>query len=160
MQQGVQGSHVLLSLVAFFCIVIGINAVMVYAAVTTHSGVVAVEPYRKGLHYNERVEADERQQRLHWDSTLTVERSGEIAVTLADAGGKVVHGLNVQLLIGRPSTNRQDMKIGLVADDSGRYIGKTAPLPPGAWIVAIEAFAPATDNDPVFRAKKRLWLTQ
>jgi nitrogen fixation protein FixH len=156
----VRGLHVLVLLVAFFCIVIGVNAIMIYSAVTTHSGVVAAEPYRKGLHYNERVEADERQQRLRWDQALSVERTGNIALILTDAGGRRIHGLDVRLVIGRPSTNRQDIEVALLADDAGRYVASIAPLQPGAWIATVEARASATDSEPVFRARRRLWLAQ
>ena len=45
----------------FFGVVFVVNGAMIYSAVSTHSGLVANEPYRKGLHYNERIDADERQ---------------------------------------------------------------------------------------------------
>ena len=50
----------------FFATVFVVNGAMIYSAVSTHSGLVANEPYRKGLHYNERIAADERQARLGW----------------------------------------------------------------------------------------------
>jgi nitrogen fixation protein FixH len=146
--------------VAFFCIVIGVNALMVYSAVSTNSGVVAAEPYRKGLHYNERIQAYERQQRLRWESALSVDHSGKIALTITDADGRRIQHLDVRLVIGRPSTNRHDRTVVLVGDDAGHYSADVTPLPTGAWIVAIEARVSATDNDPVFRARRRLWLAQ
>ena len=158
--RGVRGWHVLASLVAFFCIVIGMNALMVYSAVSTYSGVVAAEPYRKGLHYNERIQADERQQRLRWETALSVEPTGKIALTFTDADGRRIQHLDVRLMIGRPSTNRQDRTVALVGDGAGYFSADVAPLSAGAWIAAIEARASATDNEPIFRARRRLWLSQ
>ena len=51
---------------AFFAAVFVVNGAMIYSAVSTYTGLVANEPYRKGLHYNERIAADERQARLGW----------------------------------------------------------------------------------------------
>jgi nitrogen fixation protein FixH len=152
------GRHVLISLVGFFCLVIAANAAMVYSAISTYSGVVATEPYRKGLHYNERVLAEERQQRLHWQDVITVDRTGRIAVSLVDADGQGIDGLDVQIVIGRPSTNRHDMKVSLVADAPGHYAATVAPLQPGSWIVAVEARPSAAESDPIFRARRRLWM--
>ena len=65
-QQGLRGRHVLWAFLGFFATVFVVNGAMIYSAVSTHSGLVANEPYRKGLHYNERIAADERQARLGW----------------------------------------------------------------------------------------------
>ena len=157
-QRNLRGSHVLISLVAFFCIVIAVNAAMVYWAISTYSGVVSAEPYRKGLHYNDRVQAEDRQQRLRWQDTLLVDHTGQIALTLTDANSQPVSGLDVQIVVGRPSTNRHDTKIALLIDGPGHYAASIAPLPSGTWIVAVEARTSATDRDPIFRVRRRLWL--
>ena len=63
---GLTGRHVLAAMLVFFAVVFAVNAAMIYAALSTYSGVVADEPYRKGLHYNERIVADERQRQRNW----------------------------------------------------------------------------------------------
>ena len=69
-QQGLRGRHVLVVFLGFFAAVFLVNGAMIYSAVSTHTGLVANEPYRKGLHYNERIAADERQARLGWTDAL------------------------------------------------------------------------------------------
>ena len=64
-QQGLRGRHVLWVFLGFFATVFVVNGAMIYSAVSTYSGLVANEPYRKGLHYNERIAAAERQ--ATWD---------------------------------------------------------------------------------------------
>ncbi|MFX8903205.1 FixH family protein, partial [Acinetobacter baumannii] len=70
-EQGLKGSHVLAVFLAVFGIVFVVNGSMIYNAVTTNAGLVANEPYRKGLHYNERIAADERQAQLHWSDGVS-----------------------------------------------------------------------------------------
>ena len=53
---------------------------MIYSALSTHTGLVANEPYRKGLHYNERIEADERQARLGWSDSIEIGRDGRVTL--------------------------------------------------------------------------------
>ena len=65
-----------------------VNGAMIYSALSTYSGVVATEPYRKGLHYNERILADERQRAAATGrDTLTIERDGRVELLTHDADG-------------------------------------------------------------------------
>jgi nitrogen fixation protein FixH len=157
-ERRLRGWHVLFCLVGFFGIVIAVNGAMIYAAIATYSGVVASEPYRKGLHYNDRVQAGERQQRLRWQDVLSIDRNGQIVLTLAGADGRAINGLDIQIVVGRPSTNRHDVKVPLSADAPGHYAARIAPLPSGSWIASVEARLSGADADPVFRARRRLWM--
>ena len=60
----------LVAFIAFFGTIFLVNGTLIYEAISTHTGLVANEPYRKGLAYNERIAADERQARLGWTETL------------------------------------------------------------------------------------------
>jgi nitrogen fixation protein FixH len=152
------GWHVLAAVLAFFAAVLAVNAVMIYAALSTYSGVTAAEPYRKGLHYNARILAAERQAQLDWKEVLNIEPDGHVVLSLRGADGRPISNLEVELSIGRPSTNRQDRHLRLLAQDAGGYSAQIAPLPPGAWIVGIEARETAADDEPIFRARRRLWM--
>ena len=46
---GLRGHHVLAGFLAFFGVVLAVNGAMIYSAISTHTGLVAIEPYRKGL---------------------------------------------------------------------------------------------------------------
>ena len=155
---GLQGRHVLGIFLAFFAAVFLVNGAMIYSALSTHTGLVANEPYRKGLHYNERIAADERQARLGWTDMVEVGRDGRLRVVLADGGGRPVAGLKLEAVVGRPSTNRHDVRLALAETAPGRYEAQAAPLAEGAWLVALEARAERNAADPVYRARRRLWL--
>ena len=69
----ITGRMVLFGLIAFFGVVFAVNGTMLALALKTNTGMVANEPYRKGLKYNERIAAEERQQALGWKSEITVD---------------------------------------------------------------------------------------
>jgi nitrogen fixation protein FixH len=152
-----RGGHVLGAFLGFFAAILAVNGAMIYSAVSTHSGLVANEPYRKGLHYNDRIIAAERQALLGWTETLEVARDGRVRVTLAEAGGRPVPGMRVAGVLGRPSTNRHDVALALGETSPGQYEARTAPLAAGNWLVSLEARA-HDEADPIYRSRRRLWL--
>jgi nitrogen fixation protein FixH len=159
-RKGLQGRHVLLAVLGFFGVVFLVNGIFLYAALSTYTGVVAQEPYRKGLQYNERIAAGERQTELGWaDEVMLTRTPDSLILVLRDAAGTPVSGLFVKGVLGRPSTNRHDVDVSLTETAPGRY---SAPLPtiePGAWLATLEAVWPGTGNsEPVYRLRKRLWL--
>lgn len=152
------GSHVLAVVAAFFAAVFLVNGAMIYVALSTNSGVVGSEPYRTGLHYNERIAAEARQRRLGWTDSLSVGRDGGVVYTLAAPDGRPVAGLRTAGILGRPSTNRHDIALALREVAPGRYEAQIGPLAEGTWLIAIDAWR--TDGaDPVYRTRKRVWLT-
>jgi nitrogen fixation protein FixH len=156
--EDLQGRHVLAVFLAFFAAVFVANGAMIYQALSTHTGLIANEPYRKGLHYNERIAADQRQQQLGWVETLEVTREGLVRLAMAETDGRPVGGLKISGVLGRPSTNRLDVRLALSETAPGRYEARTTPLPEGNWIVTLEAFSRTDQSEPVYRLRRRLWL--
>jgi len=157
-RQGLHGRHVAAAFLTFFAVVFLMNGAMIYAAISTYSGLVANEPYRKGLHYNERIDADERQARLGWRDSVTITRTGAIVVTLEAPGQGPVIGVHANAILGRPSTNRHDIKLPLIETSPGRYEAQAGPLADGTWTIELEARRGASQADPEFRMRRRLWL--
>jgi nitrogen fixation protein FixH len=156
--RGLSGRHVLGVFLAFFAAVFVANGAMIYSALSTHTGLVANEPYRKGLHYNERIAADARQGRLGWVQNVELSIDGRISLALAEPDGRPVRSLRIEGVLGRPSTNRHDVRLGLAERAPGRYEAQAAPLAEGNWIVTLEAFTSANPEEPIYRARRRLWL--
>jgi nitrogen fixation protein FixH len=155
--RGMQGRHVLVAFLAFFGTVFAVNGALIYEAVSTHTGLVANEPYRKGLAYNARIGADERQARLGWTETLEVGRDGHVTFALAEPDGGAVRGLKIEGVLGRPATNRQDIKLTLVEREPGRYEVQAGNIAAGSWLIALEAREGA-GADPIYRTRRRLWI--
>lgn len=151
------GRQVLIGLLLFFGIIFSVNGYFLFAALSTHTGVVANEPYRKGLAYNARIAADERQVELGWREIITATRGGELSLIVADRFGAPVLGLSVTAMIGRPSVAHQDLVVNLAEEFGGKYASRVGALDAGSWVVTIEARAEAS-AEPVFRSRRRLWL--
>ena len=151
------GRHVLGTFLTFLAAIFAMNGALIYCAVTTNSGLVANEPYRRGLRYNERIAADERQAQLGWTDKLDVTREGGVALVLTDSAGSPVSGLRIETVLGRPATSRQDIRLSLREVAPGRYEAQTVALAAGTWLIALEARA--GEEKPVYRKRRRLWFT-
>jgi nitrogen fixation protein FixH len=152
------GGRVLTLILAFFGVVFTVNGYLVVAALSTNSGVVAIEPYRKGLAYNSRITADERQTELGWQATVTVTRSGGATVALTNRDGRPVPHLLVHAMIGRPATELFDHQLAFTETAPGLYSAATTALDGGNWIASVEARLANSGADTTFRVRRRLWL--
>jgi nitrogen fixation protein FixH len=152
------GRHVLMMFIAFFAVVFAVNFYFLKSALSTHTGIVSVEPYRKGLHYNDRIAAGERQTALGWQDSSELDANGKIQVTMKDASGAPVAGLKLIGAIIRPSTERFDQPLRFVESEVGRYTADTKGLTSGNWVLALEARSSAIEQEPSYRSRRRLWV--
>lgn len=151
------GRHVLWTLLGAFAVVAAVNGVFIYQAIATYSGDVAVEPYRKGLHYNKRIEADERQAKLGWSGDIALKGvEGPFVFTLKKPTGEPISGLVVTAELGRGATRHDDMKLTAHETAPGIYQADVHAAP-GIWIAAVSA-SETGGTAPVYRARKRLCL--
>lgn len=161
-QRSLEGRHVLLLMLAFFAAIFAVNGLLLYHALATHSGLVAVEPYRKGLAYNQRIAADEQQRGLGWSLAIDVSRDGRLMIKLVDTAAQPIAGAAVKAKLGRPASSRQDIDLELIETAPGQYSAQWDHAEPGAWQADVEVRAPQTDGavaaDPTYRARRRLWL--
>lgn len=158
--EGLTGRHVLFGLVAFFAVVFAANAYFITVALSTHTGVVANEPYRKGLKYNERIAAAARQDSLGWTHQMTLAPdAGQLAVDIKDGAQKPIGGLAITATIGRPATSQGEVHVRLEETRPGHYEAATGLSEGGAYIASLEAEDPLrSDQGVVYRARTRLWL--
>lgn len=160
---GLRGIHVLLCMIAFFGLIFAVNGFFLYSALATHTGIVSKQPYRKGLEYNQRIAADEQQQKLGWTEEVRFDReAGRLVVTFKDREGGPVTGLAIAGLMGRPSTAKHDANLLMAETQSGRYEANVGARQDGVWLVQLEASSEHKSGEPktVYRLRKRLWLKQ
>ena len=146
----VQGWHVAVAMVAFFALIIAVNAVFLTQAYRTHPGQVAPKPYEAGLIYNAELERQRAQAALGWRAAAEARPDG-LTVLLQDREGTPLGGLTVTAILQRPATGHGRTVLTLSETAPGRY-GRQAGLS-GAWDTRIEA-RPA--SGPVFVAERRL----
>ena len=153
------GRTVLLSLLAFFAVVIGVNGVMIALAVGTMPGLESEKPYQAGISYNAEIETARAQAARHWAVSSHVGRDATgraaIKVEASDAAGAAVGGLTVTVRLMRPTNQRADRVLSLNERERGTYLGDTADVAPGAWDVEIEA---GRGPERLFRSHSRITL--
>lgn len=154
----ITGRHVLFGMIAFFGVVFAVNGVFLYTSLSTYTGVVSNEPYRKGLAYNERIAAEKAQQELGWATDVTLAGTGdELDIVINDHNGNPVGGLVIEGRLGRPSTDAMDVELSVKESAPGRYRASFATLAPGAWQVDLIAKELTSAGDKiVWRARKRV----
>lgn len=158
-QRPLTGRGVLFMLIAFFGVIFGVNIYFLVSALRTHTGIVSQEPYRKGLAYNTRIAADERQTALGWDVGVDVAPGGHAKLTFTGLDKKPVTALKVTATIGRPATEREDRKLTFAETQPGLYEAQGAALGAGGWVISAAATTDASASEPLYRLRKRLWLT-
>ncbi|MEQ1696507.1 MAG: FixH family protein [Hyphomicrobiaceae bacterium] len=154
------GRTVLMTLVGFFGIIFAVNFYFAFVATTTYTGVVSKEPYRKGLAYNKRIAADERQADLRWNVDVDVGREGHAKLIFKAFDNQPVTNLKVTATIGRPASDAEDRQLTFAETQPGQYEANGAALGSGGWVFAAAATLVAgNDGEPLYRLRKRLWLT-
>jgi nitrogen fixation protein FixH len=157
-RRDLHGRHVMAILLGFFGCIFAVNGYFIFTALSTHSGVVSEEPYRKGLGYNQRIAADDRQSALNWRADLDVKAAGDITLALFSASGQPIGSQHVVVSVGRPSTRSFDRTIVLAETTSGVYVGTTHEFGAGTWIA--DADVRSSQNlETEYRIRRRLWLT-
>ncbi len=157
----IKGWHVLAAVLLFFGVIFAVNGAFLYAALMTHTGVVAKQPYRKGLDYNQRIAADAQQRQRGWSHTISVDGArAQIKVVLADRNNRPVAGLSLSGFLGRPSTQQHDVALQFSESSSpGTYVAKLDTIADGNWLVQAQASRlTSTGTEVVYRLRNRLWL--
>lgn len=132
----VKGWHVAAGVVAFFAIVMSVNAVFLVNAYRTHPGQVAPRPYEAGLLYNAQLERLRVQDALGWRAGAEARPTG-LDVMMQDRDGRPLTGLKVSATLQRPATEHGRAEVVLNETGPGRYsVDRTLS---GTWDVRIVA---------------------
>lgn len=156
----ITGKHVLIAMLSFFGLIIAVNAVMMRLALSTHTGVVAENTYRKGVKYNDEIAAAERMELLGWRNQMALAPTGDkLSIDIRDKDGNAVRGLAIKATLGRPASEKYDLELTLNETTAGSYEASIPARDAGTYVASIEATDPAREQDGIlYRAKERLWL--
>jgi len=149
----VRGWHVLTGVVAFFAVVIGLDALFVFWAVDSFPGEVSGRAYEDGIAYDRTLAARRAQTRLGWTARVTQGNSpGQITADISGPDGDRLKGLTVKATFVRPATDHGRMIVDLRPEPGGLYRGG-ARLGDGAWDLTLTA---ADARGRTFEAHRRL----
>ena len=137
------GRKVLAILIAFFGVVIGVNATMMRLAIATLPGTEVDSAYSEGLAYEKEIAAARDQSRRNWKVDAHIERHADSTAALdilAKApDGTPLAGLLLSGRLERPTDRRADQIFEIAEGGGGSYRGTAHGVVPGLWDLVIEA---------------------
>lgn len=129
------GRHVAAITVGAFAVIVGVNLVMAYQAVSTFPGVEVRNSYVASQGWNA---ARDAQVALGW--TLRHDYAdGALTLRFTDAAGLPAPVAGLSVLVGRATEARSDQTPAFV-QEGGVYRADVA-LTPGKWMLRVEAVA-------------------
>lgn len=130
------GRKVLAIVLSAFGVIIAVNMVMAYSAVNTFPGLEVQNSYIASQGFNERLAA---QRALGWQTEARME-GGTLRVSITDADGRPARVAELSAILGRPTTEREDVAPDFVFD--GRAWVADIEADYGNWDLRLNAVAP------------------
>jgi nitrogen fixation protein FixH len=133
-----RGHYVPWLFVAGFAVVIAVNVVMIWLAVSSFSGLYTAQPRDRGLHYNEIIAEQKVRDALGWRvDAVWVAAASRLEVAVFDATGRPLSGAHLTANLIRPVEKRPPLQIVLEAVEIGRFAGRIELPERGNWDVDI-----------------------
>ncbi len=146
------GKHMLALVLAFFGVVIGVNALMATLAVRSWTGLVVKSTYVASLEFNDKLAASQAQADLNWKVGLTYQE-GILQFDLTDDQNQPVNVQSVNIEVSRPIGIAEDRTLDL--ERIGEGFGIATDIPSGVWNVVIRA---EVADYPQFLYRARLFV--
>jgi nitrogen fixation protein FixH len=152
----ITGGKVLTWMLAFFAVIIAVNAFMAHEAISTFSGVDTDSAYQAGRQFEREVAKANAQDARHWRVEANVTRAADgdvvLDVSARDAAGEPLHGMTATALFARPADRGLDRAV-VVHEDAPGHFRSSADIGAGQWDLIIEL---SRAGDRVFRSKNRV----
>jgi nitrogen fixation protein FixH len=127
------GKHVLAITVSAFTVIIGVNVVLAYKAVSTFPGLEVENSYVASQGFAARKAA---QEALGWTVTPGY-ATGKMTLAFQDQTGAAVEVSDLQVLVGRTTEASDDVRPSFRAE--GGLYAADVPLARGKWMVKVTA---------------------
>jgi nitrogen fixation protein FixH len=121
-------------------LVVLVNLGLVFAALSTFTGVTTAGAYDRGRTYNHVLAEARAQDALGWRARVVL-ADGVLAVTVTDRDGAPLHG-RIEGVLQRP-LDRTALPLELAGVGGGRYRATIPGLPPGQWEARLAFHGPA-----------------
>ncbi len=131
----ITGRQVLVFTVGAFGIIIAVNVVMAWKAISTFPGLEADNTFVASQEFDARRAA---QEKLGW-TVATAHERGKVKIVITDAAGTPVEVGSLTVLIGRPTEAKDDVRPTFTFV-GGLYEADVA-LAKGQWMLKLEAVA-------------------
>ena len=144
-------------LVAAFVVVIAVNGVMIWYAISTWSGLVSDSAFQEGLGFDRVLAESRAEAALGWTADIGVAADGRLTVTLADRDAKPLEGMQLTASFLRPTREGFDIRVTLAEAGPGRYEAIVHPPLPGQWDIRVTVKARGQTR---FHAERRVIVAQ
>ncbi len=158
------GRKVLAMLLGFFGLILLVNGVFIFFALSSFSGLTTENAYVKGLHFNRAVARGRAQQAAGWRVTATATqtmpgRELVLQVRVEDRNGRPLEDLKLSGQLRRPTHQGGDLALSFEATGNGGYRAFAAPKTSGQWDLRLVAQANDAAHEKIdYRWEKRFWL--
>lgn len=149
------GWHVLGILCVFFGVMLAVNGVFLYNALTTFPGEDVKKSYMQGLNYNDTLAMREAQAQLGWSAAIGVE-GANIVVHLADREGADVSQQLVTGQLRRETHDDGDQALAFRYVGNGDYVAEVGEVQQGRWLVTMSVEDPDDATRSIFNAERSL----
>lgn len=116
--------------------VVLVNAILVYFAMSSWSGVATSRAFERGIAYNRVLAAAAAEEALGWQADVTYRDGGLVAV-LRDADGRPIDRATVAVETQRPLERHTSRTATLAGAGEGRYAAAVGNLRTGQWEVRL-----------------------
>jgi nitrogen fixation protein FixH len=131
------GRKMLITMLAFFGVVIGVNMVMATFAVNSFRGVVVKSGFVASQDFNANAALLAEQAGRGWRIEARAV-NGAPALFFRGPDGKPIAGLSVEARAVRPADGREDLALTVREIAPGLYVAEQ-PVAPGRWRIAFTA---------------------
>lgn len=143
------GKHVLAITVSAFTLIIGVNILLAYKAVSTFPGLEVENSYVAGQGFNERKAA---QEALGWTMTPAYDQ-GRMTLAFTGHDGAPVQVQDLQVLVGRTTEASDDSFPAFSL--TGNLYAADVDLHKGKWMVKVTAKSP---DGTLFEQRSELFV--
>lgn len=129
MKREFTGRHMVLTLVAFFGVVMAVNFTMARLAVRDFSGTVVDNSYIASQHYNDWIAIADEQAEKGWQATATLDEDVHVVLALEGLAAD-----SIEAVAENPLRRSDDIALTMERQADGTY-RSIDPLPEGRWAI-------------------------
>jgi len=158
-REAARGRWIPWAFVGLFGVMLAANGALVYAALSTWTGLDTINAYDAGRQYDRVLAAQRAQDALGWQTSLTFvdagAKRGRIAFALANDAGAPLDTLRVRARFFRPTHGGLDKEVALARVAPGRYAAEVVLPAAGQWELHIIA---TTAGGTTWREARRIFV--
>lgn len=153
-----EGKKVLAWFIGFFGVMLAANAILVWIALESFSGVETEDAYHKGLEYNETIMLSHAQETEGVEANILFlqneKQSGQLKISVKDANGLPFKAESVVVTCTRPTSSGHDFDVPMMMESDGNYAASVHFPMLGWW--ELRAYVKKDSNHAPYQYSRRI----